>query len=77
MVDFAIWPFIYRMPSCKLFKEGGVPQSFALLTQWIERMRSHEIVAPRVVEDAAFEEFNAHYRTPASRFDEIQTKTVP
>ncbi|XP_063953688.1 glutathione S-transferase omega-1-like [Lytechinus pictus] len=76
MVDYAIWPFIYRIPSSMALGSGGLPESLVLLHQWIDRMRKHEIIAPRIMEDEALVEFSTHYRTPGSRFDEIQTKSV-
>lgn len=77
MVDYALWPFIYRAPPSKaLGGDGAFPQSCALLNKWIQRMRNHEVVAPRIMEDAALREFSDHYRTADTRFDQIQTKSI-
>ncbi|XP_793270.2 glutathione S-transferase omega-1 [Strongylocentrotus purpuratus] len=75
MVDFSIWPFIYRIPYSRSLGDGGL-DSFVLLKQWMDRMRQDKIIAPRIVEDEALLEFSTHYRTPGSRFDEIQTKAI-
>ncbi|XP_071497752.1 glutathione S-transferase omega-1-like [Diadema antillarum] len=77
LVDYSIWPFIYRATAGSALGGDGFPKSVTLFNQYVERMRKHEVIAPRIMEDEALREFSTHYRTPESRFDEIQTKAIP
>lgn len=72
MVDYMIWPLFLRLRSHKALKDQDLPDTLPLLKAWRMRMLEDPAVKSTIITDAAFEEFITHYRTPSSKFDEIQ-----
>ena len=74
MVDYMIWPFFLRIKSHRALGEDGgdLPDSLPVLQAWKARMYEDPSVKSTHVPDKAFFEFISNYRTPTTKFDEIE-----
>lgn len=72
MVDYMLWPMFVRIRSHHALKDADLPDSVPLLKAWCTRMRDDSAVKRTILPDSAYEEFLKNYRTPTSKFDEIE-----
>ena len=73
MVDYMIWPFFLRITSHKALGPGNdLPDSLPTLKAWKARMYEDPSVKSTLMPDKAYAEFLANYRTPTTKFDEIE-----
>lgn len=75
MVDYMMWPFIRRIRIHKTMSSEGddLPaDSLDTLKAWRTRMFEDPSVKSILLPEKAYVEFRAHYRTPTTKFDEIE-----
>ncbi|XP_072045441.1 glutathione S-transferase omega-1-like [Amphiura filiformis] len=74
MVDYMIWPFFARFTSHFVFGDNAdLPDSLPVLQAYKARMMEDPTVKSSILPDKAYTEFITHYRTPTTKFDEIET----
>ena len=73
MVDYVIWPFIFRITSHGVLGPGNdLPDSLPTMKAWKARMFEDPSVKSILLPDKAHTEWLINYRTPTTKFDEIE-----